>query len=396
MRVADCIGHPRGLKPAARRVPYRIYFPAILLLLMAGGVVQAAPPYYDRWETFDTTSGLPSDKVLSIYAIEDDVWVGTDHGLARYTRGKWRTYLPADGLAHPAVMAVAQDYNTGDLWIATMGGLNRYSAGRFETFNQLNSGLANDVVYGVTVVDGEVWVATAAGANRYQVAQNRWTIYDQTNTPMHETWCYSATGCADKVYLAVWGGGLLEYNPDKNRWKDYRDPDGEMEIDLFRNDGLVHDVVASVACDSAGRVWVATYFGLSTYDGRKWVNFMEHDSPLVSNFVNYVTARGRVGWIATDNGLNACDRKNWWTYRRDPDTGRGVVIWQPAGGPAERFTTKTIFPHNYILGVSFQGDDIWVATEKGVARGTRTNRRAPAAGASAEPVEPKKPVGAGG
>lgn len=339
--------------------------------LTCAGTLVAAPPFYDRWETFDQSKGLPSNKALCVYAANESVWVGTDHGLARYRDGRWRTYTPKDGLAHEAVLSVAADYDSGDLWIATMGGLTRFSAGRFDTFTQLNSGLANDVIYGVMAHDGEVWAATAAGTSRYEIAKNRWTIYDETNTQMHEIWCYSVTACAKKVYLGVWGGGLLEYNPARNRWKDYRDPDGEMEIDLFRNDGLVHDVIASVACDARQRVWVGTYFGLSTYNGRKWVNFLDHDSPLISNFVNYVATHGEYGWIATDNGLNATDRENWWTYRRDEDTGRGMIVWEPNGGKAERFTTESIFPHNYILGVTFQGEDIWLATEKGVARGTR-------------------------
>ncbi|RME37761.1 MAG: hypothetical protein D6788_08780 [Planctomycetota bacterium] len=192
---------------------------------------------------------------------------------------------------------------------------------------------------------------------------------------MHEIWCYGADACGDKVYLAVWGGGLLEYDRARNRWRDYRDPDGEMEIDLFRNDGLVHDVVASVACDRAGIVWVGTYFGLSTYDGRKWLNFMDHDPPvggLASNFINFVTAHDGYGWIATDNGLNATDRKSWWTYRRDPNSGRGIVLERRPDGSIRQFTIDTIFPHNYLLGIAFQGDDIWVATEKGVSVGRRS------------------------
>ena len=62
------------------------------------------------------------------------------------------------------MLYLALDKRTHDLWIATMGGLSRYSAGRFDTFTQLNSGLANDVVYGVAVQGDFVWVATAAGA----------------------------------------------------------------------------------------------------------------------------------------------------------------------------------------------------------------------------------------
>jgi ligand-binding sensor domain-containing protein len=349
---------------------------AILLASAMAAGVSAAPTYYDNWETFSTADGLPSDKVMCVMATEENVWVGTDRGLVRYSDGRWTTYTQEDGLAHDAVMALAADVETGDLWIATMGGMNRYSAGRFDTYNQFNSGLANNVVYGVAAHRGEIWAATAAGTSRYEIAADRWSIYDETNTSMHEIWCYSVTGWKDNIYVAVWGGGLLEYQLERDRWKSYRDPDNEMEIDLFRDDGLVHDVVASVTVDDKNRVWVGTYFGLSSYDGRKWRNFMDHDSPLISNFINFVKAHHGFCWIGTDNGLNASDRETWWSYRIDPDSGKGLVTWHSRDGAEERLTTETIFPHNYILGICFQGDDIWVATEKGVARGKLSTTKA--------------------
>ncbi|MCH7884846.1 MAG: regulator [Planctomycetes bacterium] len=365
----------------------------MLFVFLGQGVpLSATPPFYNRWQTFDVSDGLPSNKVFCVYATDSEVWAGTDNGLVRWDGKEWRTYNTRDGLAHRVVMAIAQDPNTGDLWFATLGGVSRFSGGRFDTFTQLNSGLTNDVVYGLTVANGEVWAATAAGASRYEIGRNRWTLYDETNTPMHEIWCYSAASCGDKVYLAVWGGGLLEFSRSKKRWKDYRDPDGEMEIDLFRNDGLVHDVVSSVACDDSGVVWVGTYFGLSTYDGRKWLNFMDHDPPvggLVSNFINFVTTHDGMGWIATDNGLNATDRKHWWTYQRDPETGRGIVLWAPADAPQERIEIETIFPHNYIFGISFQGDDIWLATGEGLARGWRAEQQVES---SSLPDSPRKRV----
>ena len=355
-------------------------------------VAVAAPPHYDNWQTFGQADGLPSDKVMCVCATATDIWAGTDHGLARYHDGKWITYTQKDGLAHDAVLSIAEDADTGDIWIATMGGVSRYSAGRFDTFTQLNSGLANNVVYSVAVHRGDVWIATAAGTSRYETGTNKWAIFNETNTPMHEIWCYTVTGADDKVYLGVWGGGLLEYQKDRDHWKHYRDPDGEMEIDLFRDDGLVHDIIASVTYDQAKRVWCGTYFGLSSYDGRKWRNFLDHDSPLISNFVNFVQAKGRYCWVATDDGLNATDRENWWTYRRDPDTGRGTVIWQPADGPAEELATQSIFGHNYILGIAFQGDDIWLATEKGLSRGTLSAAGTPGKQVAQIPVDEKRPV----
>jgi ligand-binding sensor domain-containing protein len=349
---------------------------AAAILLLTPGSGEAIPPHYGEWETFDVSSGLPSNKTFAILATASDVWVGTDRGLARYSHGSWTTYGKSDGLGHDAVLALDEDEDTGDIWIATFGGLSRYSQGRIDNFTQLNSGLVNNVIYGVAVHEGEVWAATAAGTSRYEIAHDRWSIYDETNAPMHEIWCYSIAGDGNRVYVGVWGGGLLEFQRDRNRWKHYRDPDGEMEIDLFRNDGLVHDVISSVSVDSRSRIWIATYFGLSTYDQRAWINFFDHDSPLLSNFINFVQTRDEYCWIASDRGLNASDRENWWSYSRDPETGKGTATFHPIDGAEQSVELDSIFPHNYILGLSFRGDDLWVATEAGVAVGKLVHTRA--------------------
>jgi len=353
---------------------------AVLALMIAAmPAVAQSPPHYDHWESFGAADGLAGDKALCILATEDAVWVGTDKGLSRYRAGAWTTFKREDGLPHDAVMALAEDPETGDLWIGTLGGLGRFSAGRFQSFTQFNSGLVNNVVYGVAAHRGEIWSATAAGTSRLQLAEDRWSIYDETNTSMHEIWCYSVAGHKDRVYVAVWGAGLLEYDMTGDRWKRYHDPDGELEIDLFRDDGLVHDVVSGVTVDDRDRVWVATYFGLSSYDGRKWRSYMDHDSPLLSNFINFVVAHGDYCWIATDKGINATDREHWWSYRIDGDTGAGVATWSDENGETV-YRPTTFFPHNYALGISFEGDDIWVATEMGIARGTLASRPAGEAG----------------
>ena len=47
---------------------------------------------------------------------------------------------------------------------------------------------------------------------------------------------------------------------------DYLDPDREMEIDLYRDDGLIH-VITTSASYIDDVLWASTYFGLSRYDG---------------------------------------------------------------------------------------------------------------------------------
>ena len=100
---------------------------------------------------------------------------------------------------------------------------------------------------------------------------------------MFEIWTYSVSPAEDKVYYAVWGGGVLEYDVKTEHWKDYNDPDGETELVLMKDQGLIHEITTSVSyVDKI--LWVATYFGASRYDGRYWNNFLQKDSGLPSNF----------------------------------------------------------------------------------------------------------------
>lgn len=319
-----------------------------------------------EWSSLGVSDGLPAEKVLSIRTTKDTVWVGTENGAAYLEEGRWKRLGPEDGLSHPAVYAIAEDRDTGDVWFATAGGLTRYSAGRTDRFDQLNSGLANDVVYGLTVHRGEVWAATAAGCSRYDTRTRSWQIYDEKNTPMHEIWCYGVSARDSMLYLAVWGGGLLEYDFAHDRWKEYRDPDREMEIDLFRDDGLVHDVIASV-WQGEKKVWAGTYFGVSSYDGRRWKSYMEDDSGLASNFVNYVYGRGEMVWFCTDRGLSSFDGKTWWTYsRREDGKGEARRGW---GDSAVTSETPGALADNFVLGIDSRGDELWVATAAGLSVG---------------------------
>ena len=351
------------------RQPLRL---AVMLVLLAGRMF-AAPPDMPRfrWENFTTANGLPDDHVFCVLVDGDRIWAGTENGLGLYESGKWKVYRPADGLAHRAVLSLASDKRTGDLWVGTMGGLSRVSAGRIDTFTQLNSGLSNDIVYGVGVQGDFVWAATAAGASRLNTRTGQWALFNERNTPMYEIWTYAVSPGEDKVYYAVWGGGLLEYDIRTERWKDYNDPDGETELVLFKDQGLIHEITTSVSyVDKI--VWVATYFGASRYDGRNWHNFLTKDSGLPSNFLNQIKGvDANRAWFSTDKGLAYYDGTNWAVYRPALESGKPEMLVRDVAGAMSTVEVDTAPAHNYILGVDFQGEDLWVATAKGLSHGIR-------------------------
>ena len=260
---------------------------ALLLLAVlaapvpAGEATPAGPPgapklpyVYTNWKQFTVADGLPNDHIFAVKVDGVRVWVGTEDGLALVDKptGKVvKTWQEKDGLPFKVVTAIDVDPKTGDVWLGLFGGgLARLSGGRFDHWHQLNSGLVNDVVYGVAVENDNVWAATTAGASRLNTVTGEWTVFTEKNAPMEEIWNYGAAyDGKDTVYLAVWGSGVLEYDIRTGHWKEYLDPDGEMEIDLYRDDGINH-VIVTGASPVEGVLWVSTYFGGSRYDGRHW------------------------------------------------------------------------------------------------------------------------------
>jgi len=339
----------------------------------AAASVKTQPPSmpHFRFESFTTANGLPDDHVFNVLVDGDRIWAATENGLGLYENGKWKSYNTKDGLAHRAVLSLALDKRTGDVWAGTMGGLSRISGGRIDTFTQLNSGLSNDVVYGVSVEGENIWIATAAGGCKLDLRTNQWTLFNERNTPMFEIWVYGVSATPSKVYYAVWGSGILEYDQQKKTWDKYDDPDGETEMVLFKDQGLIHEITTSVSYLEKDKIlWAATYFGDSRYDGRHWHNFLTKDSGLPSNFTNVVKGvDANRAWFGTDKGLAYYDGVNWAVYRPSLSSEKPEMTIRDKNGNLTPVEVATAPAHNYILGIDFQGSDIWVATAKGLSHG---------------------------
>jgi ligand-binding sensor domain-containing protein len=355
----------------------RIAFACLAMLLLPGiGVdcLRAAAsrdlpfPILERFESFGMKDGFPTHKVHCVLPASDGkLWVGTWKGLMVRENGTFRTIGVADGLSHQMVVCLVEDTRTGDMWIGTMRGLNRYSAGRITVFTQTSCGLPNNVVYGVEIVGDTLWVATAAGLGAMDLKTGNWSIYDQNNTVMHEPWVYSVAGARDRVFIGVWGGGILEYEFSKAIFKEHRDPDRDFHFDLVRDDGPVNDITSWVAW-ADGILWQGTYFGMSRYDGSRWRTWQEKKSPLLSNFVNFIFARGKVAWVGTDRGVSVTDGDSWVNYYSDEKGEYQVDVFRP-GQPTESQKLTTRLLNDFVLGIWADDKEAWFATSDGLGHG---------------------------
>jgi ligand-binding sensor domain-containing protein len=327
-------------------------------------------PVYGKWKNFTTKDGLPSDHAYCVRVDGDRVLVGTHDGMAVYEKGTWKTYTTRDGLSHNGVLSIDVSPLSGDVWIGTLSGLTRWSGGKFEVFNQFNSGLPNDLVYMVICDGKDIWCATGGGAGHYDTFSREWEIFTERNAPMHEPWTYAVSAGDNKIFIAAWGGGVIEYNTKTKQFRDYVDPDGFMEIDLQPDDGVVHDITTATSW-SEGILWVSTYFGMSRYDGKYWKGYFDHDSGLASNFINYLRALGPYAFVCSDKGLSSTNGVSWVTYIKNEKDANGVAVLTTNGKDKTMIPQSPCIANNFIIGVDGNNDVIWVATGKGVSRGER-------------------------
>jgi sugar lactone lactonase YvrE len=190
---------------------------------------------------------------------------------------------------------------------------------------------------------------------------------------MGEIWTYAVSATPTKVVYGIWGSGVLEYDQKSGKWDRYDDPDGETEMVLYKDQGLIHEIVTSVSyIEKSNVIWAATYFGDSRYDGRYWHNFLKIDSGLPSNFTNQVKGvDADRAWFCTDQGLAYYDGVNWAVYRPSLTDGKPEMTVRDAKGVVTPVSVTTAPAHNYMLGIDFQGNDIWVATAEGLSHGIR-------------------------
>lgn len=77
------------------------------------------------------------------------------------------------------------------------------------------------------------------------------------------------------------------------------------------SDGLPNDVIRDIAADEKGNVWVGTPSGVAMFDGQTWKKF-DSSSGLYSDSVHSITVKGDSVWVATvDGSVNRFDGSTW-------------------------------------------------------------------------------------
>jgi ligand-binding sensor domain-containing protein len=219
------------------------------------------------------------------------------------------------------------------LWIGLSNGIIRYDTRTSEdhqifTNRSTGGGLLSNGVYKIFVDrSGTKWIGTyGGGLSRYD--GKRWTTY----TP--------------------YGGGPTDYGPS---WAKYRHGSGLGDL-------WVYDILQ----DPRGDLWIATWKGVSRFDGKRFTTLTTSDG-LVDKWV-YAVAREASGafWFGTEGGANRFDGKKWTSYTHKD--GLGAEIGNPPQDGEDyshhgaRKSNQAANP-NFVLALAIdRSGAVWVGT----------------------------------
>ncbi len=338
--------------------------PATILIVCLPAVAGESPPHWFRdWTVINAPDALPHDDVRAIEMTPDAVWVGTRGGLARLHDDKWQHWRKADGLPIDWISAIAFDKNTRDLWIGTWGaGLVRYTAGRFDTFNQLNSGIAGNLVFDIAVEGRRVWIATNGGISCFDPASDTWALFEAKRADSVQEAYTSVASDGRHLWTTAWCGPL--------RSLDLSRVDMEETPDSARFNATVAMVPSFGFAQGTKRHAWATMQGIRAFDANTAFLLLSFDLNLsvASSIVHCMTiAPEDVLWAGCGDGLIAADLQGNTAIHYYID---GKATLYRNNNRVETKHIRWMLPASTPRCIAADSGGLWIGTDRGLVRAT--------------------------
>jgi ligand-binding sensor domain-containing protein/AraC-like DNA-binding protein len=251
------------------------------------------------------TSLLPGYVGAVLSDSKKDLWIGTDNGLKRSSKGKSFIYTVKKGLKDNRIRAICED-REGRIWVGTAKGVCRITKTRGDSVLITNlRALDQYVVYSILEdKDGVIWTATDRGL--YRVRKNgRYKIEKATTLETTRETIPVTSLFEDRqgiLWIGTHGKGMS--NLREGKFKFYT-----------TTDGLSHNYVTSIYQDDKGTIWIGTNGrGLNQLKQGKIKVFTKKNG-LCSNYITaiYEDKRGNL-WIGTPDGLNRLKSQQFNVY----------------------------------------------------------------------------------
>ncbi len=328
-----------------------------VMVLIAWGVIHQGLLNAQLWESFDQSSGLPSDMIQAVCVDADGAkWFGTTQGLTHFDGTKWTTYQKTDStqtLASNNIRDIAFEITTQgtEIWLATDNGVSVVGIDvdgvtMATPYRNDNTGLVNNAVHAVGVDSShQRWFGTEGGVSMFDGSTwQTWTTASQSsfyfpNNDVRaigidnvEGWRYLCTNGGGVARLQVGLDGITSASPynyawsalmsdtvtavcveqDGDQW--FGTPQGPAFHDTTetkanwkvwdKNNGLVDNRIQTIVQDFDGNIWYGTPTGVSFWNDQSFTNYTQADGLINADVRDIAIDHDGSVWFATAGGVS--------------------------------------------------------------------------------------------
>ncbi len=255
---------------------------------------------FGQFTVFNTAnSALPYNTVrcVSVDPFTNEVWAGTDFGLAKFDGINWEIYNTSNsGLTDNQIRSIETD-SDGNLWIGTLqDGLFMFDGSSWLHFNISNSGLPDNHVKDIEFdQDGFMWLATIGGLAMFDGAiWTTWNVFNST-LPTNNISSIKIASDNSKRIGAV-NGGLQIMSADNQTLTTF----------WSYNSSLIDNTILMIDFDQNGLLWMATPSGglIVHTGGDSWIFYNTETSDIPTNSATYIVIDDNIKYVPTiDFGL---------------------------------------------------------------------------------------------
>ena len=290
------------------------------------------------WKNYSTQNQNAEDDFFHCIAVSDEyIWAGTSEGLYIYDRKKetWKKRkFVAGGEYGNWIRALYYDVDENVLWVGRFQYLTRLDVSK-QKYEDINLQVGNDdrsnnvkSIHG----DGEnfVWIGTESGAFRY----------DKRTNPSDRT----------------------SYENFSNKESSFRGEGDFVSVaDIFADEDAVWFATEEFVTIDKPRFNLG---GLFKYNRKATWTKYDRSTGLPGNGVKAIAKTGNRLWLGVYSFEKA--EKN--------EIGQGLVMLNTSTGKAQNIRLDDIKAEsNLIHALLFDGDSLWIGTEKGLYRITFSN-----------------------
>jgi ligand-binding sensor domain-containing protein len=204
-----------------------------------------------RWTVYGLSNGILCSDITALAIDPDSVWVGTQKGLARYSKKDrtWAFFNSRQQLADLYINTIAID--APNVWIGTGVGITVFNKEtKVWTSSTVKDGLPEDSIQAIAVEGRNIWVGGTYG--RIAVLDKKEGVWRTITTGdgLDDRWIKTMVNDGRNIWVGR-DGGVSCYNIATGNW-----------LALTAEDGLVDNQVNAIAIDGAA-VWFGTSAGVS-------------------------------------------------------------------------------------------------------------------------------------